>query len=272
MTDQQALEHIDQRMTEARDAEGRLSAKQATIDMTRAAREEWGMDFIAVYTGVHAYDWVAFNHKAHTNLVVPVMQVAPDYFWQVDDVRTAKSNFEAEIKIAQDFYRNQLGETFEFLPTIVQYGSLNSQKWYDLAQQSLDPAHRNDYFDQSFYILNKEFLNYINPNLIYLVTQFYDVDPDKVATKISPYGALNRGNVSVVPGTVCLSPPTTPGLFAIAHELGHAFGLPHTDTIPADQRPSNWVESIMQNGWNGYPNAILLESEKNTLRQSPYFK
>lgn len=43
MTDQQALEHIDQRMTEARDAEGRLSAKQATIDMTRAALNEAGV-------------------------------------------------------------------------------------------------------------------------------------------------------------------------------------------------------------------------------------
>ena len=43
MTDQQALEHIDQRMTEARDAEGRLSAKQATIDMTRAAFNEAGV-------------------------------------------------------------------------------------------------------------------------------------------------------------------------------------------------------------------------------------
>jgi hypothetical protein len=43
MTDQQALEHIDQRMAEARDAAGQIATMRAIIDQTRAAFHEAGV-------------------------------------------------------------------------------------------------------------------------------------------------------------------------------------------------------------------------------------
>ena len=52
-----------------------------------------------------------------------------------------------------------------------------------------------------------------------------------------------------------------------AHELGHAFGLPH----PNDHVQTN--KALMSFGWHSnYPeNTFLLEDDKNKLRGSPFF-
>lgn len=242
------------------------------IDLKRAVNRQCGPDYKLVHIGTHAYDWRAFAPMLQSYYVLPVMQIAFDWFYDWAAVRNAVENFNSAIASIREFYRIQTGKTFRPLPTICQYTGLTADQWYNLAQLSLYDAHRAKYGDQSIEILKAGFDGLMNQNIVYIVTQFCGPNP---ASKISPFGAINRGNISVVPGTVCLEQRTTNdpndfnALYAVGHELGHAFGLPHSDTLVP--RPDSYGDSIMLWGWNPRPNAILLGSEKTKLLQSPYF-
>lgn len=246
-----------------------------SIDMQLAVQRYYGPEYHSVFTGVHAYDWKAYAPMLWSYKVVPVLQISADLFSQIDLVKIAVNNFSSLINSVRDFYYQQVGETFDVLPVLCQESKVTNKQWFDVAQKSLDPAYREVYGDLSMQILKDRF-KVINPKLIYIVTQFCGFD--NLPDKISPFGAINKGNISVIPATACLEQRTTNdpndylSLFACSHELGHASGLPHTDTIPAYQRPSNWENSIMQGGWGWKMPPILLESEKAFLRNSPFFK
>ena len=57
----------------------------------------------------------------------------------------------------------------------------------------------------------------------------------------------------------------------IAHELGHALGLPHPPGCD-DGLPSCDQEAMMQRGYATYPNTYLRDDDKATLRDSPFIK
>lgn len=242
------------------------------IDLQRAATRQCGPDYKVIHTGIHAYDWAAFAPVLTNYYIVPVMQIAADMFYDIAAVRQALENFNSGIASVREFYRLQTGKTFRLLPPICQYTPLTALQWYDLAQLSLYDSHRAEYGDKAIELLRSGFGGAMNTNLIYLVTQFCGPNP---TSRISPYGAINRGNISIVPATACLEERTVsdkndfPALYAIGHELGHAFGLPHSDMI--NPRPDNYGDSLMLWGWNGRDKAILLDSEKQKLLQTPYF-
>jgi hypothetical protein len=72
------------------------------------------------------------------------------------------------------------------------------------------------------------------------------------------------------------APPDTAGVCrwvgGLGHELGHAFGLPHPpaceDGDPTTVCPSN---TLLWLGYITYPQTFLLEEDKATLAQSPFF-
>lgn len=253
----------------------KLGARYESMDLQKAVQSQYGPDFKLVLSGVDRDGWKAFNHLAFNYQVLPVLQIATDYFYDPTSVKIAVDNLNSLVASIREFYRLQVGKTFSLLETICQRTSLNSQQWYDLAQKSIDPVYREEYGDKSMEILKAEFGYSINPKIIYLVTQFCGPNP---SNKISPYGAINRGNISVIPATACLEQRTTndpndfSSLFACGHELGHGFGLPHTDSVPESEQPYGWQNSIMQWGWNDLPTANLTEKEKAFLYNSPYFK
>jgi hypothetical protein len=71
-------------------------------------------------------------------------------------------------------------------------------------------------------------------------------------------------------------PPDTAGVCrwvgGLGHELGHAFGLRHPaaceDSDPASVCPAN---TLLWFGYITYPQTFLLETDKQTLAQSPFF-
>lgn len=57
----------------------------------------------------------------------------------------------------------------------------------------------------------------------------------------------------------------------LAHELGHALGLPHP--VPCDSEPGHPnCRSLMYSGFRDWPDTYLLESEKQQLRTSPFIR
>ena len=71
-------------------------------------------------------------------------------------------------------------------------------------------------------------------------------------------------------------PPDSAGVCrwvgGLGHELGHAFGLPHPaaceDGDPITVCPN---DTLLWTGYTTYPQTFLLESDKATLAQSPFF-
>lgn len=56
----------------------------------------------------------------------------------------------------------------------------------------------------------------------------------------------------------------------LGHELGHAFGLPHPPGCDTGQ-PTCDSGALMWSGYGAFPSTYLRDSDKNTLRTSPFF-
>ncbi|MEM5797529.1 MAG: hypothetical protein QXD72_01120 [Candidatus Aenigmatarchaeota archaeon] len=60
------------------------------------------------------------------------------------------------------------------------------------------------------------------------------------------------------------------GVGALAHELGHAFGLPHPDSYGYSSGSIQWAQTLLGEHWN-YPNTGLLDEDRNILATSKFF-
>jgi hypothetical protein len=207
--------------------------------------------------------------------VVPVLLVASDKVGSAQ-IPTAVENLNSVMEYAQAWYRRQLGKTFRLAPTRIVSSKLNAEGWIELSVASKNDERRFDYHfrakDELLGLLPK------NPHAKYVAAIFAGIRPDVW------WGAADSGEVSVTAprgsSVFCpafkdddgksLSPECADAVYAVAHELGHFFGLEHTcdhpDGFPKDPRCG---ESAMQA--RRPPGMILLEGEKAKLRDHPYF-
>lgn len=194
--------------------------------------------------------------------IVPIIQVASDYWRENEKIRIAADNYLHNLKVVSDWYKSQVGQGFRLLRPIIICSQRNRTQWKDIYVANTD---RYDLWKICSDDLRSYFSHRVNPNIIYCVTQF--CGPDAVWD----YDAAGGGGIMVVSSfstTMKYYPNTTDQtdntiLYAMGHEIGHNLGMPHSEG------PDKY-KSIMYTAKP--PEAILLQYEIEKLKSnSPFF-
>lgn len=240
------------------------------IDLQAYSNTKYSADWRVVLSGMGKSEWAWFNPFYQTYQIVPVIQVASDVLWNVQEVNAARDNFAHNVKQVAEFYRAQLGKTFQVHEPILFYSNRDSRKWYDIYQQCTKAETRFMLYDTVRMDLEAAFGRRINSNLIFVAAQYCGNQPTW------DWGAAGGGWLNVVSAFACCHryKPETAGqweqtvAYALAHEIGHCFGLPHTDSL-RDTSKLDYNKAVMLRGFP--PNALFAPYEKEILNNNAFF-
>lgn len=240
-----------------------LQGTTYSLDLQRATRQQYSSQHALVAVGAGAYDWKAIDFKAVGSVVLPVMIVPADKAYDNAGIQQALTNYRSNLLATQTWYHQQLGERFQMLDPIIVFAPQTAAQWNALAERNAltGATHKEALLRASTMIVENRY-----PGL-----------PDNLKVVIAPYtgnspdvwtGSMATGKFAVVAPRVTsvytgsldkMDARSTDAVYALAHELGHTFGLDHP------QDPS----SIMQTARP--PQARLLPTELAHLRQSSFF-
>jgi hypothetical protein len=241
------------------------------IDMKRAVADEYGSGYVLAAVGLGGYDWRAVHWSALANRVLPVMPVGSDQFFNVSAARSGMANFQSVLLTIRNWYKYRTGESFHYLqPLIVPVQStMTSAQWNTLASSSNDPNHRYDFMNAA---INEYRLSYpaLGSALRAVIVPFTGASPD------AWLGAASTGSYAVeAPRGSSITCPASGALDDRCADATYAIGheLGHTFGLQhsCDAYPSdpNCANSIMQVGKPW--DAILLSGEISTLTALPFF-
>ena len=240
------------------------------LDVAEAVASQYGSGWRLVTTGVHKYDWKAFRPSEPDEVVLPVVLVASDRFFDVAGVAGAVERFRSVVGRVQSWYGARVGAKLRVLEPLVVRTSLSSTQWDDLSALSDDPAHRYDFLNECIRAY-EESMPEPGSNLRVVLSPYTGESAGVwlgAASSGRYASAPQRATSLDCPAEGPLGAACADAAYAIGHELGHTFGLGHScDEYPGHPRCG---ESIMQTGKP--PEAILLQQEVCELLASPFFQ
>ncbi|HVR75508.1 MAG TPA: hypothetical protein VMT52_14325 [Planctomycetota bacterium] len=251
------------------DWKARVGRELRSIDIRRAVTKQYGAAWSVVTTGVHRFDWKAFLFSEPDFVVLPVMLVASDRFFDIAGVAHGLNRYRSALGRVQGWYNSRVEGTLRFLQPIVLGTSLTSAQWNDLSALTAEEATRFALLEQCLEAYEGQ-LPKPGANLR-VVISVYTGDSADVWLGAAATGryamAPPRATSLDCPAQGPLDSECADAAYAIGHELGHTFGLGHTcDDFPGHPGCS---QSIMQTGRP--PQAILLQREICVLLESPFF-
>ena len=246
-----------------------VSGQYYSLDLEHAVSVQYGAGWSLVSIGVGKDDWRAVNLGQLSYVVLLVMEVASDRFFDVTAVSGGVDDFKSVLQATQNWYELRAGGTFRMLAPIVMYSSQSSSGWNALSASTQYAAHRYDLF-------NEIVAQYQAQLPMPAATVRIAAVPFSGASSSVYLGAAAGGQFAIAaphasslscPGSGPQSTACGGAEYAIGHELGHLFGLAHScDAYPSDPSCGN---SIMQTAapWD----AILLPGEISTVNGSAFF-
>lgn len=221
---------------------------------------------VVMAEGVDRHAWRFFNTYSRDWLVVPVVYVAADHIWNMPECKAAASTWANNLQVVSEWYRGQLGKGFQVCRPQVVPDYRNTAQIWNLYQSSKtdDTSSPARYlpWDTAINDYKAHMRGRINTNLIYAFTHYAG------PSAAWDFAAAGGGAYLFVSsfGTVERAQDNPTLFYATAHEIGHCFGLGHTEHTLA----SNWQQSVMQAARP--PQAILCEYEKQRLLNNPFFR
>lgn len=242
------------------------------LDIHAHTKAIYGGDCRVVQRNFGAAGWARFYpfDPACDYSIIPVVLVASDQVWGAAAINVAIDNYRHNVGVMADWYKAQTNREFKVLEPQLFGNWRNSDQWLQIYKDQTD---RYDLWKLCQAELFAAYGNRINPNAIYLVTQFCGAHPDWDWDAAGGPMSTGFGFLAVVSAFACCWKyrPDTPSpydetvIYAMGHEVGHCLGLPHT---PSSQ--PGWEKSIMQRGM--LPGAEFTQEEVIRLKTSPYLK
>jgi hypothetical protein len=235
------------------------------IDMRRAVTAQYGASYTLVAVGVHKYDWKAVRFADLQRVVLPVMLVASDRWYDVAGVQTGLARFRSVLTATQNWYRARAGATFRLVQPVVVYTPQTSAQWRSISESTTTAAHRWALLNRSTEAYGAN-LPAPHSSLRVWIAQYVGNGTDVWLGGAS----VGRFAVGTPRATSVTCPATGPlnalcadATYVMGHEGGHAFGLAHPTTA-ADMNRS--IMGIAK-PWA----AVLLASEVQGLLGTGFF-